>query len=328
VGVILGLAYLRPKFEPRYLIFVWPALALLGTGVGRGLRPLGLILAAVTALAVGIPGLAADYNLYADPRYGKDLWREVGRMLNGWVGDDEVVILNSGHAFPVFAYYYPRPNWVPLPPDPPPSPLVDRPLGPEVGPVLAEALEGRRGVWVVRWQDRVADPTDIVRTLLDRVGYHTPVPPLFGAIRVEHYVLYGDLAELTRFEPRQPLGWEFRGEVRLLGYDLRPIGRAAVEFVFYWQALRPPTEAYKMSVRIVDEQRQILAQEDGWLAGEAYPTTRWPPGRLVLGRLRLPVPPELTAGRYDLDFVFYKDDLSWTDDVRHLGSVEVGPPGG
>jgi len=333
MGVVLGLAYLRPKFEPRYLIFVWPALALLGVGLvgtraGRPLRPLGLILAAGTALAVGMPGLAADYNLYADPRYGKDVWREVGRILNGWVGEDEVVLLDSGHAFPVFAYYYPRSNWVPLPPDPPPSPLVDRPLGPEVGPVLAKALAGRRGVWVVRWQDRVADPTDIVRTLLDRVGYHTPVPPLFGAIRVEHYVLYGDLAELTRFEPSRPLGWEFRGEVALLGYDLRPIGRSALEFVFYWQTRRPPTGAYKMSVRIVDEHRQILAQEDGWLAGEAYPTTLWRPGSLVLGRLRLPVPPGLAPGRYDLDFVFYKEDLSWTDDVRRLGAVDIGPPGG
>lgn len=333
VAAALGLAYLRPKFEPRYLIFVWPALALLGVGLlgarsGWALRALGLILGAATALAVGIPGLAADYNLYTDPRYGKDVWREVGHILNEWVGEDEVVVLDSGHAFPVFAYYYPRSNWVPIPPSPPPSPLVDRPVGPEVGPVLAQALAGRRGVWVVRWQDRVADPTDIVRTLLDRVGYRTPVPPLFGAIRVEHYLLQGDLAELTRFEPRQPLGWEFRGEVRLLGYDLRPIDRSALEFVFYWQALRPPTGGYKLSVRIVDEERRILAQEDGWLAGEAYPTTTWRPESLVLGRLRLSLPPELPAGRYALDFVFYRDDLSWTDDVRRLGTVGIGPPGG
>lgn len=333
LAAVLGLACLRPKFEPRYLIFVWPALTLLGVGlVGtqprRSLWLMGRLLGAGTVLVVGIPGLAADYNLYTDPRYGKDVWREVGRLLNEWVGEDEVVVLDSGHAFPVFAYYYPRSNWVPLPPNPPPSPLVDRPLGPEAGPVLAQALAGRRGVWVVRWQDRVADPTDIVRTLLDRVGYQTPVPPLFGAIRVEHYVLQGDLRELTRLEPREPLGWEFRGEVKLRGYDLRLIDRSALEFVFYWQALRPPTGVYKMSVRIVDEGQRILAQEDAWLAGEAYPTSMWRPGSLVLGRLKLPVPQELPTGRYGLNFVFYRDDLSWTDDVRSLGIVEIGPPGG
>lgn len=335
VVVILGLAYYRPKFEPRYLIFVWPALALLGVGplglaarAGSWFRRLGVALPALmTILAVGIPAAVADYNLYTDPRYGKDVWREVGRYLAGWVGDDEVVVLDSGHAFPVFVYYYPKSNWVALPPDPPPSPLVDRPLGPEVGPILARALQGRRGVWVVRWQDRVADPTDLVRTLLDRVGYHTPVPPLFGAIRVEHYVVNGDLRELVRFDPEYPLGWEFRDEIELAGYDLRPIDGSALEFVFYWRALRVPSAVYKVSVRIVDEGRRILAQEDGWLAGEIYLTPMWRPGNLILGRLRLPVPPDLPAGRYGLDLVFYKADLSWTDDVRRLGSVNLGAPG-
>ncbi len=335
VAVILGLTYYRPKFEPRYLIFVWPALALLGVApLGLAARArsrlwrLGAVIpAAGMVLAVGIPAAAADYNLYTDPRYGKDVWREVGRYLAERAGDDEVVVLDSGHAFRVFVYYYPGSNWVALPPDPPPSPLVDRPLGPEVGPVLAEALRGRRGVWVVRWQDRVADPTDLVRTLLDRVGYHTPVPPLFGAIRVEHYVLNGDLRELTRFEPQYPLGWVLRDEVELLGYDLRPIDRSALEFVFYWRALRTPSATYKLSVRIVDDGRRILAQEDGWLAGEVYPTPMWRPGSLILGRIRLGVPPELPPGRYGLDFVFYKDDLTWSDDVRRLGTVDLGPSG-
>jgi hypothetical protein len=335
VSIVLGLAYYRPKFEPRYLIFVWPALALLGVaplGLAARLRPwplrwLAALPALMTLLAVGIPAAVADYNLYTDPRYGKDVWREVGRYLAEWVGDDEVVLLDSGHAFRVFVYYYPKSNWVPLPPDPPPSPLVDRPLGPEIGPVLARALQGRRGVWVVRWQDRVADPTDIVRTLLDRVGYLTPVPPLFGAIRVEHYVVNGDLRELTRLAPQYPLGWDFREEIELAGYDLRPVDRSALEFVFYWRARRVPSAVYKVSVRIVDGERKILAQEDGWLAGEIYPTSMWQPGNLVLGRLRLPVPPDLPAGRYELDLVLYRADLSWSDDVRRLGTVDFGPAG-
>lgn len=335
VSIVLGLAYYRPKFEPRYLIFVWPALALLGVaplGLAARLRPwplrwLAALPALMTLLAVGIPAAVADYNLYTDPRYGKDVWREVGRYLAEWVGDDEVVLLDSGHAFRVFVYYYPKSNWVPLPPDPPPSPLVDRPLGPEIGPILARALQGRRGVWVVRWQDRVADPTDVVRTLLDRVGYLTPVPPLFGAIRVEHYVVNGDLRELTRLAPQYPLGWDFREEIELAGYDLRPVDRSALEFVFYWRARRVPSAVYKVSVRIVDGERKILAQEDGWLAGEIYPTSMWQPGNLVLGRLRLPVPPDLPAGRYELDLVLYRADLSWSDDVRRLGTVDFGPAG-
>lgn len=335
VAVILGLAYYRPKFEPRYLLFVWPAITLLGVaplGLTGRVRSwfwrLGALLpAAGMIFAVGIPAALADYNLYTDPRYGKDIWREVGRYLAERAGADEVVVLDSGHAFRVFVYYYPRPNWVAVPPDPPPSPLVDRPLGPEVGALLAGALAGRRGVWVVRWQDRVADPTDVVRTLLDRVGYHTPVPPLFGAIRVEHYILNGDLRELSRLDPQNPLGWVFRDEVELLGYDLRPIDRSALEFVFYWRARRTPSAAYKLSVRIVDGGGRILAQEDGWLAGEIYLTPMWRPGSLVLGRIRLPVPPDIPPGRYGLDFVFYKADLTWTDDVRQLGTVDLGPAG-
>jgi mannosyltransferase len=335
LGIILGLAYYRPKFEPRYLIFVWPALALLGVaplGLAVGLRPwplrlLAALPALMTVLAVGIPAAVADYNLYTDPRYGKDVWREVGRYLAEWVGNDEVVVLDSGHAFRVFVYYYRKSNWVALPPDPPPSPLVDRPLGPEVGPILARFVQGRRGVWVVRWQDRVADPTDIVRTMLDRVGYLTPVPPLFGAIRVEHYVLAGDLRELVRLEPQYSLGWKFRDEIELVGYDLYTVDRSALGFVFYWRALGVPSAVYKVSVRIVDGERRILAQEDGWLAGEFYLTPMWRPGNLVLGRLRLPVPPELPAGRYGLDLVFYRADLSWSDDVRRLGTVDFGPTG-
>jgi hypothetical protein len=82
-----------------------------------------------------------------------------------------------------------------------------------------------------------------------------------------------------------------------------------------------------VSVRIVDGERRILAQEDGWLAGEIYPTSMWQPGNLVLGRLRLPVPPDLPAGRYELDLVLYRADLSWSDDVRRLGTVDFGPAG-
>ncbi|RME42984.1 MAG: hypothetical protein D6791_16550 [Chloroflexi bacterium] len=327
----------RPKFAPRYLMIASPAFYLLAAAGLRAMWPRRSdgILVRIVGAVVTIGALAflttsaaqSASNMYFDPAYAREDFRGLGRFLEQNVGEDEGVLLLSGHFFPVFEYYYHRDNWIPVPKNPSPSPAITDVVTLEVADELDRFAANHRGLWIVLWQDEVVDPNGVVLALLDRAGERIPIDVTFHGIKLRYYRL--PPTALFTSEIGHPLGLSPVPEVRLAGYDLLSEPTPAdqpLDVLFYWQALAPMSRNYKVSLRLKDDQGLLWAMEDSQLAGFWYPTYRWTVGEVVLGRHPIQLPAGIPPGEYNLDVVFYAAEGNFRPLEIHLGRVAIDRP--
>lgn len=309
-ALILFLAYNAPKFNARYVMVSHPALLLLFAGGMAALvqRRSGLVrrllrwtLAAVTFLVLSGASVYAVYQAYTVPDFARADFRGVVRHLEEHVGQDETVILVSGHMFPVFDLYGAGLERHLLPD----SATLDttRVLDYSVADDLNRWLLGRRGVWIVLWQDEVVDPVGLLAMMLDDVGEQVPVSQTFAQISLRHYRLPADVLFSDRPRIDHPADVNFGGSLRLLGYS--QTGERSV--TLYWQALQLLDNDYRVSVILRDTLGQTWGQWDGRPATYSYPTMRWQPGRIVPGRYDLIPMPGTPPGDYGLDVGVYAE---------------------
>ena len=115
---------------------------------------------------------------------------------------------------------------------------------------------------------------------------------------------------------------DFGDRVRLLGYYLpNPAVRAGdtLQVILYWQGLVQMHEDYAVALRLVGEDGQIYAQQDGLTVEGRFVTTGWPPGDTVADLHDLAVPPETPAGAYRLEVDVYQPQTG--------ERLEAGGPG-
>jgi len=364
-----ALTYNRPKFFSRYLLFLSPAFFILTAAGVRTFLPLhnksGLLhgperrsapkprdlepshvahsrravrglqfiaLASAFTLSLGLlldPSALALRNWFFNPRYGKDDFRAVGRYLETAVAPDEAIILSSGHAFPVFTYYYPRSDWHPIPSNPTPAPSAIDPLPLSIGAELNRIAAGRRGLWLVLWQNEVVDPNGLLVTLLDKVGRNLPVGKVFKSIEVRHYALPPDAHFPERADAQRSIESTLAGDIALLGYEVlnEPVpSDQTADVVLFWRTMQPTQADYRISLRLKDGDGNQVSRLDRRPAGFMYPTQLWKSGEEVMGRHALPLPPGLLPGSYDLGLVFYPaSDVTDAQGVG-LGQLTVTRP--
>ncbi len=318
--LFFALVHSRPKFSPRYLLPIVPALTALAGGAGAAVWPqgrrgwrewlwTGLVGVVVSGVAVG--SAFAATNPLRDGTLGRDDLRGAARWLSRHVGPDEAVILLSGHLAPAFAYYYHRDNCFPMPPGLPATPSVYDVVSIDILDDLNRAIEGRSGVWLLLWQDDVVDPTNVVRTVLDRTGKRVTVERQFRGLSLRHYVFApGTRLERDKFG-RHPLDLAVgQSGLKLMSCDLparaQP-GRKATVLLF-WQAERPIQGDCRISFRVMDEQGQERARHDAALAAQFYPTNRWPPGQVVMGKHEIGLPLAMPPGEYTLLALVYRGE--------------------
>ena len=316
---ILLLTYRTPKFNPRYALLAWPALVLM---VGCGLsalvthpsRPLRFYPRAVPS-GEHIPGASrmvftlallfllatAGYSLnnwyqpYRTNLFNKADFRITAGIVKERIGPNEVVLLSSGHMFPAWAYYYGWNGWLRLPDldvlD------VNAGLDMRVGDELERLLQGKTGVWLVRWQNEVTDPFDVLPLYLGLVGRQDDYGQ-FWHMELYHY----QLPPNARFEfdnfVSEPVEAKFGEAVRLIG-----LRRQAGELILFWQAAAPIGRDYTIFVHLLDEAGRTVAGADHL---PAFPTRLWPPGTILPDRISLALPPDagpetsrLEIGLYD-----------------------------
>ena len=307
--------YRTPKFSPRYVTFVAPAFLLgMAGGVVAGLRTRGVArwgtLMAITAM-LALMG-KGTLQLHLSPAHPHEDFRSAASYVRAHILPDETVLLVSGHFFPVWEYYYGPQGWHPVPP----IPILNlkRILGSDVALQLDRALRGKGGVWVVRWQDEAIDPNDVVGIMLGLRGQKER-EVRFQGLRVEHYRLFpAPFAVLS--EPTWRLDIDFGHLLRLKGY--RSVGE---HIILYWEALRKPRREYKVSLSLWDERGVLWERRDGCPLSCAYPTTRWEPGKVVLGLHRLPLSPGIPPGPYRLRLILYEArSLEGVDIIDHMGA--------
>ncbi len=325
--LILILSYNAPKFNARYVMVSHPALLLLLAGGlaalwQRRAEVLGNVLRGATA------GLAllfllgasayADYNAYHRPDFARADFRGVARYLDKQLAPDETVILCSGHMFPVFDLYAPGVERHLLPD----SPTLDttQTLDYGIAAELNRWLGDKGGVWLVLWQDEVVDPVGYLPAMLDQAGEEQAVARTFSGIRLRHYRLTPGTTFSDTPHIEHPADANFGGKLRLLGYNQS--GERQV--TFFWQALQPLAEDYRVSLILRDTSAQAWGRWDGRPTDYLYPTSRWRQGQIVFGRYDLAPEPGTPPGDYGLDVGVYTEDEPTGLDVLDRAGAPLG----
>jgi uncharacterized membrane protein len=351
----------NPKFNPRYTMIASPGLFLL---ISAGLASLwsltretrgetspeprsmslstllrnalpmlaGATLAACCALLL-VTSLYADGNAFFDPAFTKADFRSVAQYITAHASGDEAIILTSGHMFPAFDYYY-KSAALPelrLPDDP--TLNAEDVLGFPAADALNRGLAGRQGVWLVQWQDEVADPNGVVPLLLTMNGKEQKVDASFYQVKLRHWRLAADAHFSSQPEPAMPQVTNFKNKVELLGWDSpspTPADQGA-SFNLYYQALDTFAEDYNVALRIVDAQGNVWGKLDRRPSGYNYPTTRWKKGEYLFGSCTVPLLPGTPAGDYFATLTFFtSSDQTGLDVLAPNGepigkSVKFGP---
>lgn len=318
LGLLLVVSWSRPKFHPRYLLLTLPAAqALAASGLGwlaARSRPVPLRLAGAGVMtALAVPAAVGLTNAAFDSRYARDDWRAAVAALDVAPGD--AVALVSGHAFPVFTYYYGDRPYTPLPAELTLS--TQATLGYNLALTLNEVAERADRLWVVRWQDDVVDPNGFLTRLLLSGADREPVAAAPHGVGVERYRFRPGARFAAEPEIPHRLDVNFDNRIRLVGSaraggeDDGPLVVPAGEsltLTLYWQALGSLTADYKLALRLVDDVGNVWGRTDRRPAAYFYPTPRWKPGEIVFGDVAVPLDPTTPPGDYWVEVEVYAED--------------------
>lgn len=344
LALLLFLFSRNPKFNARYLMLASPGLyLLLGAGLAawwrlafaaRRRRVVAGIAWLGTCGSLLLTALYANANAYWDPAFTKADFRGVAQYIAAHAREDEAIILTSGHLFPAFDYYFKEANLPELRLPDEPTLNAENVVTYAAANELNRALVGKRGVWVVLWQDEVADPNGFVPMLLSTRGTEVPVPASFWQLRLRHWMLPENFAPFAAApEIEHPQEANFKNKFKLLGWSQPtplPADQGA-SLRLYWQALEPTDQDYHVAIRIVDAQGIFWGKVDRRPAGYNYPTMRWKPGQALFGDYVATLLPGTPPGEYYATVtLFTQDDQTGLDVLASNGapigkSVKVGP---
>ncbi len=310
------------KFAPRYAALAAPFVATIAAALtgGRVRLPAARFVTLVRAAAAGavlaacLVGLAA---LRVDPAYAYEDYRGAAAYLRANVPTDETVLLVSGHLAPVFRYYYGDAGWAALPPDPVLN--VRHTLDYDsAAPLLNAALNGRRGAWVLLWQDDVIDPIGIVPALLGRVAHRLQPDRKvneFHGLRLWHYRFDAPYSPIPAAIPPLRSALDASGRragLSALGctqFRLPHAGDTLMEVACFWRVQPDSHLPYdmKVSLRLAEQGGAQAAQSDQMLApARGIPFV--PFNKPLAGFYFMPIPGKLSAGTYTLRAIPYTPD--------------------
>jgi mannosyltransferase len=277
------LKFLIVVLPPFHILVARGVANLAGVEIGRfrisnlqSLIPLAfLILASIATF----PSLR---NLYFDPVYFRDDYRQIAAEVAASAGPDTAVILNAPNQWEVFTYYYPDRDVYPAPYRPS---RVERFLSP--------LAAGYDRLFVVYWGDAESDPHRRVESWLAANAYKAD-DRWYGRVRLVTY----STAPLPQ-EPTVALDANFGEDVRLRGYALANGACApgdVLPVTLFWEARAPTSEPYKITVQLLDDAGPPVAQHDGEPVGGLAPTTVWQPSQAVTDRHGVLLPAHLAPG--------------------------------
>ncbi|MDI7275759.1 MAG: glycosyltransferase family 39 protein, partial [Anaerolineae bacterium] len=240
--------------------------------------------------------------------YANRLHEPILELLSGTLQADDVVVLDS--ASPFGRHYAGPAPWKEIRVE------SEEQVAGELGALVA----GRWRLWHVAFDG--ADPRGLVRTLLESHAVLLQRWQLTGAT-VSTYLLPLDV----HFHPLvadNEVNLEFAGRLRLERAGLAESQvqyRQPIVLVLQWRTGEEPTGDFGFSLRLVDSDGRLWAQEDRLLtAVDGRPASAWPPKSEVRSERRLSLPPGAPPGTYSLRAVLYTDE-------GHLPLIPVGAAG-
>lgn len=335
-AVAMGVMLLdRPKFAPRYLLVALPPFCLLA---GRAAAVLPSLLLGsfssprsqestarravigvfgVAGLALGLAfagaGAWSSRAQALEPSLAREDVRGLASYLAREAGPDDAILLLGGHVQVPFTHYYyrapDRPGLAPVYPLPDSLlPSVADPIGAEDLVVLNRIVPGRRRIWVVRWQDRLADPAGLVVQQLELAGRRVDAGRAFHGLHLDAFAVVGSPTFPIAFEPRHPLRAAFDNGVSLLGFDLEPRQARPGEklrLTLYWRVESGAGRDYVTFAQLLNGADHIYGQHDKPPVSEVYGTSRWQPGEAFKDEYELWVRPGTPPGEYRVQVGLY-----------------------
>lgn len=300
LGCVLTLAALIPKFNARYVMVALPGLILLWSAgiallvrrpidttslLSSRLRQGGRVAVALLSVALMVLGFAnANWHWFTDAAFTKDQWRELASYVREHIKPNEAVVLVSGHAWPIWDYYAPDLPAIHLPDlqilD------VNAVLDFEnTGETLRKALHGKRGVWLVNWQDEVLDPNGVTPRQLLLAAQEAPLKNEFWHLRLRHFVNLEPNAIGTTPPIAARLDANFGDQLHLRGYTATREG----DLLLFWQLGKtPPAQLPDLHINLLTNTADgffYTDPPDQRPADYTFPINRWQPGLTVMGRL-------------------------------------------
>ena len=298
----------KAKWSERYLLSSWGLALVLAVGNGWELllaQPVGaqwrrrlqrFVAVVLIILWLG-PGLVALAR-QADGSWAvalRDEWhpRPDFRGATAYIMEHDVpkdaVVVVGGYAVSTLDYYYAGPAHVfglPLA-----TQVLDtiRVVDLQALDTLERETEGRDRLWLVLWQDHLADPTSLVQSVLVERCRRLPVDASFINVGLLLFDL-SDCRPLNHLvHPPVPLEVTFEAPIRLLGYDLRRTG-PTWEVNLWWESTGIVTEDYTTFVHLIGPDGDLIAQHDRIAGADTYPTRTWQTGTRLRDRFFLDVP--------------------------------------
>jgi mannosyltransferase len=320
IGALFAISYHRPKFAPRYLLPASPAFYLLmAVGLGklasscklltRGSRLVGTAALVGMLCALGFVSVASASSLanyYFDDEYARPDFRSVAEYINSHAEAEDAIVLLGGHMLPAFTYYY-RGE---LPVYPLPEGIVlstKEPLDYRAADQLNSIAQGRDRLWLVLWQNRVVDPTDVI---FDQLMSNCPRLDVSLNFHHEFAVLLFSLENQPRFAtgPQHPYLADFADQIQLLGYDLDSVRAEPgqiLHLALYWQALGEMERDYLVFTHLLGDDERIYGQHDRIAGNDAYPTSYWKEGTIVRNKYEILVSSDTPPGLYAIEVGLY-----------------------
>ncbi len=357
LGLTLTLAYLAPKYAPRYVLDVLPFWLLLVTAplaaAGQALtarrREAVPLVLALGVLLVGAYGILAHRArlLTEQPPVARPNFRDPTTFVAKAAAAGDAVVLVGGHMEPVVRYYLRRPD-VALYPMPRRLLVdLDRLLTWwDVAPQMERITRTHARVWLLRWQEDLADPQHLAASFLYLYTCPLPTPPLSADVRLNLFYVPAPIDLPAEPVPSRAVGIPFRNGLELVGYDAARVPDPAAgldacrqardsgdrlvvapgETLFVVLYLRPTlrlTRGLTGFVHLVTaDGSKALGIMDRLLGGYTYPPIRWRVGEIVLQEFPVPVPPDTPPGEYALEVGLY-----YPETVQRIDPLPAQVPG-
>jgi hypothetical protein len=272
-----------------------------------------LLLLASTGIAGGATARSLGNHYFDQSLYRPD-FRAVTRYIDEHAGRDDLIVLVGGHSYPALAYYHD--STLPIVPLPDKLlPTTQHPIDLQSLQTLNEAIVGRQTLWLVLWQESLADPTGLVMDEIEQTYHRLGVGREFHQLALLAFDVSPGPLLTDSLDPAYPMVADLEDQVRFLGYDL-PVNTAhpgdTLYLYLYWEALPNVSRDYKVFTQLLDDDGEIIAQHDKVAGAEAYPTSHWTPGYTVKDRFLLTIRPEAPAGSYRLIAGLYSPGTSRT----------------
>lgn len=153
---------------------------------------------------------------------------------------------------------------------------------------------------------------------IDARGNHLNSPVVIASLRIEKDTRSYHASDLWWLE--KPLFVDMR-EMRFLGYVPPPekiAGGETLSIGLYWRARAKPQSDYVVAVQLRDLNGRAVIEQANRPAEDAYPTTRWSAGEVLLDWHDVALPATLARGEYRL-VVLLRDATN----REILGQVEL-----